>query len=135
MAHRFFWLLVFFLFCLGCDSGPKSYPVEGQVVYSNGEHADNLKDGSLEFTPVGNSVSARASILANGKFVMSTRQSADGALPGDYLVSIVPPETEVDKPVVRVLDPKYSDPNQSGLKVTIKPEKNVLKLTIEKFKK
>lgn len=123
------------VFCWGCDSRPTVYPVEGQVFYSDGQPASDLKGGQIELTPTDGKVGARAVILADGKFQVGTNKLEDGAVPGDYLVAIVPPEGEVDKPVVRLIDPKYSNPTQSGLKVTIKPERTTLKLDVDKINK
>src|SRR5437870_6502525 len=74
----------------GCSqpAGPKLHPVRGQVLV-NGRPAVNA---FVVLHPLGSSDPQAARphgrVDANGSFVIGTRAADDGALPGDYVVTI-----------------------------------------------
>ena len=128
----------------GGSKGPPVYPVTG-VVKLKGQPvagADitfNLKDGSG---------SSFGRTDANGKYELTTRKSNDGALPGDYLVSIAKADDAAAAPqkFISQDDPnynpfagknptpkpasksgipeKYGDVKTSGLTARVNAEKN-----------
>src|SRR3954471_13910998 len=84
------WLLVLF-FAVGCGSA-KTTPVEG-VVLLDGKP---LAGASIQFVPQGAGRDATGETDKDGQFVMSTFQSRDGMLPGNYKVVISPPTGTAD---------------------------------------
>jgi hypothetical protein len=117
----------------GCD-GSKLYPVEGTIVYPDGEAVTGLAGASVEFDPVAGKEGARGEVQADGAFRLGTHKPGDGAAPGEYRVSIQPPLPALDRPAPRVLDRRYENVATSGLRVTIKAETNHLRLEVEKPK-
>lgn len=134
-----YFLLTFafaFLLC-GCGSGV--YPVEGQVVWKDGTPAKELVNGYVVFDLPEKQTSARGSIQADGTFKLTTNSPNDGAFPGNYTVLVVevgrkslggPDGSSMIAP--GAMDVKFSDPNTSTLKVTIKPEPNKISLMVER---
>jgi hypothetical protein len=130
---------LFLLACAGCSSS-KGYPVTGKVVV-NGQPAGGA---IVVLTPVANpgTMDKKPSGMAkdDGTFVLNTLTESDGVAPGEYLVSITwPGKPRPSGPAKglaggddeRATTPdqlrgKYSDPQTSGLKVTIKAESNPL---------
>ena len=82
--------LVLPLLVTGCDNAPQTYPVGGTVKYRDGTP---LAGGRLVFQLDGAALAptARGMIGPEGEFQLSTFGKADGALPGEHRVMIVPP--------------------------------------------
>jgi hypothetical protein len=118
----------------GCD-GSKLYPVEGTIVYPDGEAVTGLAGGSVEFDPIAGKEGARGEVQPDGTFRLGTHKPGDGAAPGEYRVSIQPPLPALDRPAPRVLDRRYESVATSGLRVTIKPETNRVRLEVERPKR
>ncbi len=70
----------------GCGDGRGTVPVEG-ILKLDGQP---LKEASVQFVPQGAGRDATATTDGSGKFVMSTFEPRDGALPGSYKVVITP---------------------------------------------
>jgi hypothetical protein len=118
--------------CAGCsESGPKLVKVRGKVTMQNRP----LACGVLTFQPLENGkITTRRPSLgvieADGTYRVSTFESYDGAMPGEYLVGVdgslnkdsgsnsIDP---VDRPVPTSgnVPPKYLVPQTSGLKATV----------------
>ena len=91
---------------VGCggSSEPKSFPVEGWVVWQDGRDASELEGGSIEFEANG-TVAAKATLQSDGTFTL------DQPLPpGKYRVRLVQPAG-----VRTGLDPKFEKFETSGL--------------------
>lgn len=76
------------LVALGCgdDTGlPRRYPVSGKVTYKG----EPVKEGLISFEPV-DAAQGRAATgkIADGYYRLTTAVENDGALPGDYRVTI-----------------------------------------------
>lgn len=108
-------------------------PVSGRVTYG-GQPLVNYR---VTFVPVDGRRAATGVTDADGKFVLSTNQSGDGAPPGECKVAVswegppisdtggqdAPIENPKDMPAPPVkLPPKYSDPEQSGIKQQVPPD-------------
>lgn len=124
--------------CGPAGDGLKKFPVQGTVTI-NGEpeadlivrfvSTDNAKSGANASYPVG---------VTNeeGVFRVSTNGVADGAVPGNYDVTIVWPESN-EPPLRDRLGGEFATPAKSNLHVTIEAQENVLptfKLVREKGK-
>lgn len=122
----------------GCFGGstpsdrPETYSATGTVTH-NGQAVD---EATVMFLPVdAGTAGTRAAVArtdASGKFVLTTFEGGDGALPGSYKVAIYkafqPPMPEEETaeggpgggeppapPAQELLPIKYKDPNTSGL--------------------
>ena len=104
-------------------------PIEGArlVFFDTSADAQSANYGDIE-NPDLVIIRPRASTGPDGSFEVQT--AGPGAPAGEYLVTVswkgvVPPGTDPDEAPEK-LPKKYQNPQQSGLKVTIKPGDNVL---------
>ena len=99
-----------------------------------------VQDALISFYPVGAGSGASGKTDSKGKFVMSTYESGDGVIPGDYVVTVVKIEAADDtsggvpeddpaydgEPEDTPLEttnkfpPQFENAKTSGLKVTVK---------------
>jgi hypothetical protein len=122
-----------FVFSSCGREGPKLHPVRGQVLYD-----DKPAEGAtVVFHPVNpNPDSPRPSGVAakDGTFTLSTYPHGTGAPEGEYVVLVTwfeaaaaPPKEGRDPPEPKSkLPQRYTDPNLSGLKATVRPGENQL---------
>jgi hypothetical protein len=86
--HRSLALLVgpALLYVLGCsdDGMAKRYPVSGTVKY-NGQPVAKAR---INFTPKGGGHQGASGMVENGSFSLTTLSPGDGALPGEYVVTV-----------------------------------------------
>jgi len=112
------------LLLMGCG-GPSPVPVSGSVKY-NGNPVPNV---SVIFLGTEGST-ATGQTDADGNFSRVNSKHGEGALPGDYTVTITPSTTMSDEPIsdpsaydAAPAEPpfpgKYSDTAASDLKVTV----------------
>lgn len=126
----------------GDDSGlAKRYPVSGKVTYKG----ESVKHGTIRFEPVNNIEGRAASgTIEDGYYSLTTAVQDDGALPGEYNVTILAQETDTSqinakakggagrqddvikatKRAKRLVPSKYELAQTSGLKKQVKPESN-----------
>ena len=116
-------LLVFSF--VGCDGGGK-HPVKGMVLLNN-QPVPSGK-GSVTFTLVdpqkGQPQAARAMIMPDGSYVLTTVELDDGAIPGRYHVTVQhqvqPPKGDTGGVTMASLIPrKYGERATSGLQFII----------------
>ena len=129
------------VFCLalgalaGCGpSGPPQYPVSGSVEFRGkpltmGMVAIHNEDG---LSPM-----AKGEIQPDGKFTLGTHTPDDGAVAGQYTVTVTSmtpgqgtegdPDYRPAKPLIPI---RYMRLMESPLKVTIEEKENVLSLSI-----
>ncbi|MGQ9914990.1 MAG: carboxypeptidase-like regulatory domain-containing protein [Thermogutta sp.] len=139
-----------------CNRGsnkPKTYPVTGTVTL-NGQP---VPGATVNFTPKeqappGQSGPQAASAVTDeqGKYQIGTFAKGDGALPGEYLVSVTkyegggptggsgseeeyrPPRPGEESPVPKnVLPQQYANPNTSGLSVKVEAKANTYDITLQ----
>ena len=121
-------LLLGIVLLAGCGSGhPATYPVQGKVTFPDGSP---LKDGTVEFrskTPELKNLNAQGTIT-DGSFTVGTFVPNDGAVEGEHEVVVIPNLVIETRPnVARPPDPidaKYRDYGTSGLKATVKAQKD-----------
>lgn len=149
--RRFMVGVLLLAFCwVGCskDSSknsnlPDTYPVSG-VVVMNGEPVANA---IVNFQLKGGTRGATGTTDTKGEFVLMTFSPGDGAVPGEYQVSVVkystppadypPPPEEYDPKYVpfkaeNLLPKKYSRHDSSGLTSVVNPGKNQIELKLSK---
>jgi len=147
VVFRLATLSILFL-CLspGCgDSGPSTVPVTGVVLTEDGQVCDGAlvvfhpRDPGLE-----NTAKPVATTDGEGKFVLTTYSQGDGAVPGDYGVTIVWNKATGGGKLSLSdegggaggpdqLKNRYGDPREPKLFATVKPdEDNSLKFEVAK---
>lgn len=137
LAGRTIWVGILLLLFAGC--GPKYYPVEGKVVWSDGTPAKELQGSQVVFESAELKLSARGSVGAEGNFTMTTINPDDGIPAGNYKVAIIEmrknANTEGTTLAPGLLDPKYYDLPTSGLTATVSNGRNPITLTVDRAKK
>ena len=109
----------------GCSKSD-TVDVTGTVTMS-GKPAENVQ---VTFNPKGAARMATGVTDANGRFALSTAKPNDGAMPGEYVVTLgeyYPPGKPPPLPprgglLPSRFPPKYGDPGQSPLTATVAPE-------------
>jgi hypothetical protein len=113
----------------GCgDSGPEKARVYGKVTYKG----QPVPKGTISFQAVDpEGRNATGLIQSDGTYELQTEDPGDGAILGDYKVSISARENEVlmyipKKPVPpkRLVPEKYENPETSGQTATVKSGSN-----------
>lgn len=114
----------------GCGSGrPKTVAVKGTVTYNG----DPVEGASVVFFKDEGAPPATGQTDASGGFVLTTFDHHDGAVPGDYVVTVAKMESAPDRtddgripvaaPAVAkpksLIPIKYSEPKASGLSETV----------------
>lgn len=131
------WAATFALALLvGTGCGRKGvYPVQGTVVYPGGAAATDLAGFTVNLESPELKVGANGLVQADGTFTVGTYDIADGALPGKYKACVTPPFSMAEPPPPPLIDPKYGDPDKSGLVVNVEPKRNSITIEVRRFKK
>jgi|SRR5207302_5781802 len=128
---RRLWSLCFCLCLVACDSNKKygehpPYPTSGQVLV-NGQPA---KEAMVVFHHVDKwgdkSIVPQAWTNEDGRFVLATYGTADGAPEGDYRVVVIWPAYRRKSLGPDKLGEKFSKPETSGLTAHVNKGKNEL---------
>jgi hypothetical protein len=122
------------LFCIGCGAG--MYPVDGIVMFDDGQPAKELAGGFVTFQSQEQNISSQGVILPDGRFTLSTQAESDGAYPGKYrvLVSQPPFRGSERERAPEIIERRYSDPQASPLSATIEASRNHIPLTVTRGK-
>lgn len=119
----------------GCgNDGIRTYPVRGQVVFSDGRP---VKFGRIEFYHPEHDLNSRGTIQPDGSFVLGTYSKEDGAPAGSHEVVISQLIMSGQAGVLphdhgRHIDARYSDYSTSGITLTVDASKsNEFKIEIE----
>lgn len=125
----------------GCGGGSKDAPAtvaaKGTITFKG----NPVPRASVAFTPASGKV-AMGETDDQGNFTLTTNEPGDGAVVGDYTVTLVPIPDEVPdmfappapaNPDASPFPPRYGDPKSSGLKATVSsdPSKNVFTFDLE----
>lgn len=121
------------LIAAGCGNGsdwPTCYPVTGKVLV-DGEPAVRAIVAFHPLAPSADGKSYGASTFTDddGAFRLTTFEAGDGALPGEYRVTVVANfkvQDGQDVSVPDLLGGKYADAATSELKVTVREEENAI---------
>ena len=119
----------------GCSGADSPYPVHGTVLL-DGQPATELAGGTVVFTSSQLHKSASGRIEADGTYRLGSLAKDDGALPGQYEVSVSPPEGEASserkgnrsaaKPMTFVAPP--------NLQVTVERKNNDIPIELHRQK-
>lgn len=117
---------------LGCSERlPSRYPVEGEVRY----RGKPLAEATVLFHPVSAAAPGLAQPMAitdeQGKFRLTTARSDDGAVPGDYAITVTQPALvlvgeEETRNGPNTLPAIYGKPDTTPLKFTVVAGPNVV---------
>lgn len=122
----------------GCGQGDGPFPVDGKVVWDDGQPATELVNAQVIFDLPEKRTSARGTVQPDGSFRLTTHKPDDGALAGDYKVMVIEVGRKSaggsDPTAIApgVMDSVYSDPSTTDLVVTIKPGNNPVTLTVRR---
>lgn len=107
-------LFLVLVFCFGCSGGTA---VKGTVKFDDGSP---LTEGMVKF--VSDKTQAVGVVKPDGSYVMYENKPGDGVTPGSYVVTVTAQTGggSDGPPVVNLVDPKFSDPNTSGLSCDVK---------------
>lgn len=124
----------------GCGGGQPVYPVQGQIVYSDGSPATDLEGFTVTFESVEHGPTAEQAgigawglVQSDGTFTVGTYKPADGAIPGKHRVAISPEVQLADEVVSKSPIPtRYESVETSALEVEITRGRNKVELTVER---
>lgn len=130
----------------GASKGPKTYPVTGTIT----QGGKPVEGATVMFLMADGKKSASGLTDRDGRYSLSTAKPGDGALPGQYKVSVVkyevataspatsdkeyvPPKEGETAPAAKSLLPsKYENPQTSGLTAEVKASgENKFDFTLE----
>jgi hypothetical protein len=126
--------LLLLCFVAGCGSG--RYPVNGRVTYEDGspvEAGTVIGEATVDGKPVG----VQGNIEQDGSFSLGGERAGDGAPAGNYRVIVMPValgDMEMAEGKQPAVDGKYTQYETSGITLEVKPEKNVLNITVSRPK-
>lgn len=124
-------LLILLAGMLGC--GDELHPVEGQLVWEDGQPAKELDGSMLYFVSSEHHTTSRSIVQNGGRFELTTNepesQGVDGVPPGVHQVYIIANDS-ANAPI----DSRFRDPDTSGLEVTVPPSDGQLELKIARSK-
>jgi hypothetical protein len=119
-----------------CKGGGK-YPVRGQLQWEDGRPLTELAGFEVTFSSQELGKSARGTIQDDGTFELGTERDKDGALPGEYIVTLTQPHPEPERPEKRrpIIDLDYENPDLTPLRATVKPESNHFTFQLKPIKR
>jgi len=121
--------IIILLLCIvvGCGKGHVS--LKGKVVFS--DDGSPLTLGSVILSKP--NFQSRGDLNTKGEFVMESLSARDGLPPGTYQVSIVGAiEYGLGGGVRSLVDPKWSNPETSGMTVEVDRKTKFLEITVER---
>ena len=109
----------------GCG-GAGTYPVEGQLQWSDGTPAKELEGASLTFELPEKNTNSTGIVQPDGSFTLMTAAPGDGALPGTYKVVISERRQSAGGSQMAPMksDSRYADREKTDLTAEVKPIKN-----------
>jgi len=129
--NRYAFILLCLLVCLVVVGCGKNKKLTGKVTFTDGTPA---KSGKVIFLQ-GDNFMATGEIKPDGSYKMSSERENDGIPPGDYKVYVSsifkPPPAGVMAMPVSLCDPKFENPDTSGLKCKVPAPGNKYDIVLE----
>jgi len=127
------WLatLLFSLSCVvGCGNSQATFPVRGQVAYSDGSSLPTSGQVVFESVELDPPLEAKGFFETDGKFELTKFKGGDGVVAGDYKVAVVcnlPDDRgqmsqHVYRRVSNPIDRRFTSPRSSPIRVTVSAE-------------
>ncbi len=83
-------------------------------------------------------ISSVGDIQPDGSYRLTTHKKHDGAIPGQYAVTVIEPEPEIrERARIRpppIISPQYENSKASGLSASVEPKDNELNFQVRKHK-
>lgn len=128
--HSCLVVIVTLFMVVGCSKKYDTYPVQGSVKFTDGVP---LAGAYVTFEAADRPLRANAVADSKGRFKLSTTGKSDGAVPGEYLVVVLPPyhdpESSSRSPAV---PSKYRSYETSGLKFSIAATDNQIDIVLDR---
>lgn len=124
---------------IGCDSGPKVYPVKGEIVNKGKGHVKDLAGYNIQFqstTEPGEMPGGR--VEEDGTFVLYTRvggKTIPGVKQGTYRACLFPPILEGGGSAPLVIPARYTKLETSNLEFEIKPGENHIAIEVDRSRR
>ena len=118
-------ILTLLVFVPGC--GGEFVPTGGKVSYDDGSP---VTQGGIVFQT--GSFMADGQIQSNGTYTLSSLKPGDGLPPGKYTVTISASERDDKEQLVYFVDPKFANPNTSGLTAEVAKGQSQFNFTVTK---
>ena len=123
----------------GCRDDVRLYPVQGVVVWSDGQPVRELVGGAVSLKVVGEAelkTSPHGEIGPDGTFSLRSPGFGEGAPAGNYSAVVMPVmRNDPLGPVpVPIMDRRYQDHRTSVLEVVVEPSDNQITLEVERAK-
>jgi hypothetical protein len=128
----------------GCADANKPFPVNGTILFEDGNPARELVHYLVAFESPQLHKSAVGIVGEDGTFHLKTFKENDGAIPGSYRVILtppLPPEMQTDrrrpktKGLPSLIDPRYEKSDTTDLTSTVEPHDNVIILRVKRAKR
>ena len=126
------------ILAVGCNRGPRTYPVNGKVVFDDGSP---LTTGGVVFSELMSTdaagTNARGAIDAEGNFQLTTFNNNDGVLPGEHRF-LVRADRDAEDYTKRGIIPRpviaerFEEYDTAELEFTIEERNNDLELVVTK---
>jgi hypothetical protein len=118
----------------GCSGG--AYPVKGTLVYEDGQPVKELAGFTVTFTSEKLAKSAVGDIDQDGGFRLTMERPGDGAIPGEYKVTLTQPHPNPERGERRkpVVDLVYENPEKTPLEATVEPKTNEFTFKLRRLK-
>jgi hypothetical protein len=117
----------------GCDgsAGPTCHPVQGKVLYQNQPLAEAMVVFHPLFASADKFPQPIAHTDAEGRFILTTLKSGDGAPEGEYAITVEFRDSrQIGEEMVRdgrnLLPPRYGNPSDSQLQYKVVPGPNTV---------
>ena len=128
-----FWLatVLLSLSCVaGCGNSPATFPVRGQVVFSDGSSLPTSGQVIFESVELDPPISAKGFFETDGQFELTRFKGGDGVVAGDYKVAVicnVPDDRgqlsqQEYRRLSNPIDRRFTSPRTSPLRMTVSAE-------------
>ena len=120
----------------GCGGGGL-YPVQGKLLYEDGQPVKELAGFNVTFTSQKLGKSSVGTIEEDGSFRMTTERPNDGVFPGKYqvIISQPHPNPERNQHQQPIVDLAYENPEQTDLVADVEPIVNEFTFRLRRIKK
>ena len=123
----------------GCRDEVRLYPVQGVVVWGDGQPARELAGGAVSLQVAGEAerkTSAQGEIGPDGTFSLRAPGLGEGLPTGKYSAVVMPviKTDPLGPPPVPIMDQRFQRHRTSDLEVVVEPSDNQITLEVERAK-
>lgn len=131
-------LALILLVAVGCDSGPKVYPVKGVVVNKGKGSVKDMAGYNVQFQSVDDPMELPGGAIdEDGSFLLYTYTRVGGKVvpgvkAGTYKACLQQPPVEGGQPPPLVIPKRYTTFETANLEFTIEPKPNEITITVDR---